>query len=208
MDGSTRRIGYIRTSPGDSPDAPPQLEGLELDQLFIDEDIAPRTVGRPQRAALMAALRPGDVLVVESLNRLASLGQLREILRTLAGRGISIELRAEGVTLASALDGDPERDFALIAAGLALVEESLAERREAARMQAFQPRPRGRAVKLDKAQLEALLNRCRAIGNGSTDSLRRIALDFGVSTVTVINYAKAANLPPLPKKRRTTTSDR
>lgn len=86
------RIGYCRVSTTDqNPDAQRlRLQAAGCEHLF-SETISTRNADRPQLAACMAFLRPGDALVAVRLDRLArSTRELLEIAETLQGRGIDL----------------------------------------------------------------------------------------------------------------------
>ena len=77
MDGG-HRIGYIRVSSGDQQPAR-QLDQVAVDRMFI-EDASGKDLERPQLAKLRAFVRPGDTVVVHSLDRLArNLEDLRQL---------------------------------------------------------------------------------------------------------------------------------
>ena len=63
--------GYIRVSTRDQNEARQQiaLEGFGVDRLYMDK-LSGKDFNRPQYQALLAALRPGDVLAIKSIDRL------------------------------------------------------------------------------------------------------------------------------------------
>lgn len=77
------QIGYARVSRGDTQDLAPQLAALTAagcDQVFREEASGGQS-DRPELAHAIAALGPGDVLVVWKLDRLSR--SLRDLLFTL-----------------------------------------------------------------------------------------------------------------------------
>ena len=91
------RVGYTRVSSYDQ-NHERQLDGQTLDRIFTDQ-ASGKDIERPQLAALHAFVRPGDTVVVHSMDRLArNLDDLRQLVQQLTGRGIQIEFVKEGLT--------------------------------------------------------------------------------------------------------------
>ena len=92
-----QRIGYIRVSSIDqNPDR--QLEGVEIDRVFIDK-VSAKDVSRPELQNLLSFAREGDTIVVHSMDRLArNLDDLRSIVKSQTEKGIQIEFIKEGLT--------------------------------------------------------------------------------------------------------------
>ncbi len=189
----SRRIAYVRTSPADGPDDLVQLAWAGEDVTF-KEQRGPKDHRRPQRAAAVSSLKPGDTLVVQSMERLArSMEDLEGILRKVLERGGAVEFVTEGLTFSP---GDPlylDREVALIAAGSRFVTAGHAERQ---REGIKKPRPAkrmatGRKLKLGPDQLALLLQRFRGLDSRPLDSIAKIAHDFGISRDTVYRYVRA-----------------
>src|SRR5271156_2782982 len=91
-----QRIGYRRLSTIDqSTDR--QLDGVELDKVFIDKTSGKDT-HRPELARAIDYVREGDTLVVYSMDRLArNLEDLRRIVRELTGQGVRVEFVKESL---------------------------------------------------------------------------------------------------------------
>ena len=67
-----------------------QLDGVTLDREFTDK-ASGKDVNRPQLETLMAFVRPGDTVVVHSMDRLArNLDDLRRMVQVLTQRGVQI----------------------------------------------------------------------------------------------------------------------
>ena len=65
-----QRIGYIRVSSIDqNPDR--QLEGVEIDRVFIDK-VSAKNVSRPELQNLLSFAREGDTIVVHSMGSTGS----------------------------------------------------------------------------------------------------------------------------------------
>src|SRR3954468_2835290 len=71
------------------------MKGLEIGRVFVERGVSgsPRLTERPQDAALLAALEPGDVVVTAKLDRMfrSALDAL-DVLRQLKERGISLHM--------------------------------------------------------------------------------------------------------------------
>ncbi|NQV10010.1 MAG: recombinase family protein [Cyanobacteria bacterium] len=94
-----RVLGYGRVSTADQH---PEVQGAALEaagcaQVFL-EQISSRKAVRPQLAAVLAALRPGDTLAVVRLDRLArNLRELLEITADLEERGVHLHVLEQGI---------------------------------------------------------------------------------------------------------------
>jgi DNA invertase Pin-like site-specific DNA recombinase len=97
--GSGALVGYARVSTTDqSTDA--QLTALNAAGCarVFPEQVSGALRDRPELAAALDYLRPGDTLVVTKLDRLGrSLPHLIEIIRSLAGRGVGFRSLAEAI---------------------------------------------------------------------------------------------------------------
>jgi len=90
-------IGYIRVSTSDQ-NTSRQLEGLALDKVFTDTASGKDTM-RPELENLKIFAREGDTIVVHSMDRLArNLDDLRQIVRTLTGKGAKVQFIKENLT--------------------------------------------------------------------------------------------------------------
>lgn len=96
-----KRVGYIRVSTLDQ-NTERQLDGIELDKQFTDK-ASGKDTNRPQLQAALDYLRDGDVLVVDSMDRLArNLTDLRKIVTEITARGVVIEFVKERLTFTGA----------------------------------------------------------------------------------------------------------
>jgi DNA invertase Pin-like site-specific DNA recombinase len=88
------KIGYARVSTDDQ-DTALQLDALnaaQCDRLYVDEDVSGKLTSRPELDKCLAALRPGDTLVIWKLDRLGrSLQHLINIVEDLKARGVSFK---------------------------------------------------------------------------------------------------------------------
>lgn len=68
-----------------------QLDGVALDKVFTDKASAKDT-NRPQFQAALDHIRPGDTLVVHSMDRLArNVEDMLRLVREMNGRGVSVD---------------------------------------------------------------------------------------------------------------------
>lgn len=82
-----KKIGYVRVSSVDQ-NAERQLEGLELDKMFLDKASGKNT-DRPQLEAMIDYVRNGDVVFVHSMDRLArNLDDLRRVVFKLTDKDV------------------------------------------------------------------------------------------------------------------------
>ncbi|WP_223275744.1 recombinase family protein [Paenibacillus elgii] len=90
-------VGYVRVSSFEqNPER--QLEQVQIDRLFTDK-ASGKDTHRPQLEALLAFVREGDVVVVHSMDRLASnLDDLRKIVQDLTKRSVRIEFVKENLS--------------------------------------------------------------------------------------------------------------
>jgi DNA invertase Pin-like site-specific DNA recombinase len=179
-----QRVGYQRVSTVDQNTAR-QLDGVELDKVFIDK-ASGKDTNRPELARALEYVREGDVLVVHSMDRLArNLEDLRRIVRELTGKGVRVEFVKESL----AFTGEDSAMNTLLLSMLGAVAEFersmiLERQREGIALAKAAGKYTGRKAALTITQANEL--RQRLAGGESVSSLAR---DYGVSRQTVYNYA-------------------
>ena len=104
QDGPPRLVGYARISTDDQTTA---LQADALTRAAVDvvfeEAASGANISRPVLAKTLAALRPGDTLVVWRLDRLGrSLGHLIEVAKLLRERGVFLRSLTEGFDTSTA----------------------------------------------------------------------------------------------------------
>ncbi len=192
-----QRIGYRRVSAVDQNTAR-QLDGVELDKVFIDQ-ASGKDINRPELARALDYVRDGDTLVVHSMDRLArSLEDLRRIVRELTSSGVKVEFVKESLTFAG--DDSPMNTLLLSMLGaVAEFERSmiLERQREGIAIAKAAGKYKGRKASLSQAQASELRER---LAKG--ESVTALATEYGVSRQTVYNY-KIARLrrSPAPLER-------
>ncbi len=180
-----QKIGYVRVSSIDqNPER--QLENIQLDRIFTDK-ASGRDIQRPQLEALLTFAREGDVVVIHSMDRLArNLEDLRQIVKTLTGRGVRVEFIKESLTFTG--DDSPMANLLLNVMGsFAEFERSLIRERQKEGIALAKQRGvyRGRKPALSDEQIVELKGLVRT-GIPKT----RVAKDFGITRETVYQYLK------------------
>jgi DNA invertase Pin-like site-specific DNA recombinase len=182
-------IGYARRSTGhqslDQQHDALQAFGVDPLQVF-DDTMSGAREDRPGLAALLAYVRPGDTVVVVSLDRLGrTIAGVFRTIETLAARGIHIRTLRESIDTSTALG----RMLMAIFAGIAEYERVLIAERAAVARQSAVDRGKivGRPRKLSPEDRRALV---RLHNTGDGDSIADLQRRFKVSRATV--YATLA----------------
>lgn len=175
-------VGYKRVSTIDQ-NTDRQLEGVELDKLFVDK-VSGKDTNRPQLTTALDYVREGDVFVVHSMDRLArNLDDLRRIVRELTGNGVTVKFVKESLTFTG--NDSPMNTMLLSMLGaVAEFERSmiLERQREGIAIAKAKGKYKGGKPKLSDEQVAELKAR-RA--NGESPSA--LAKEYGVSRATVYN---------------------
>ncbi len=179
-------IGYVRVSSLDqNPDR--QLEQIPVDRTFTDK-ASGKDVERPQLDALLRFARDGDTVVVHSMDRLArNLDDLRQIVRSLTGRGIRVEFVKEGLTFTG--EDAPMATLLLSVMGaFAEFERALIRERQREGIALAKRRGvyRGRKKALDAGQRAEARTRVAA---GEQKAV--VARAYGISRETLYQYLRA-----------------
>ena len=201
-------IGYARVSTDDQ-----QLH-LQLDalttagctQIFHDEGISGAQVQRRGLDAALAALTPGDVLVVWRLDRLGrSMPHLVSLVHALGVQGVGFQSLTEAINTTTA---GGKLVFHIMGA-LAEFERALIAERSQAGMQAARRRGQhlGRPRKLTQEQVA---HAARMVRDG-TETVSGMAVLYGVDRVTLhralkraaasdVRRGSGASFPPRPPR--------
>jgi DNA invertase Pin-like site-specific DNA recombinase len=178
-----KRVGYIRVS-SVAQNTERQLEGVELDKTFTDK-VSGKDVNRPHLKAALDYLRDGDVLAVDSMDRLArNLVDLRTLVDGLTGRGVQVEFVKERLTFT----GEDTLAAKLLLNVMGAVAEferaMLRERqREGIAIAKKAGVYRGRKPSLTPERVQEL--RARVSGGEKKAALAR---EFGISRQTLYQY--------------------
>ncbi len=183
----SRRIGYARVSTEDQSldlqvDA---LRAANCDRIYQDHGLSGALRVRPALDEALAALRPGDVLVVWKLDRLGrSVKHLVDILDGLSAQEVEFESLTEALDTKSALG---EALFQIVAVLAQLERRMIAERTKSGLAAARRRGVRlGRRPLLDARQASAVR---RQLKDG-TASAAMLAERYGVSTMTIYRATK------------------
>jgi DNA invertase Pin-like site-specific DNA recombinase len=185
---TAQRIGYRRVSTADQSTAR-QLDGLTLDRVFEDK-ASGATTDRPGLKACLEHLRPGDTLVVHSMDRLArSLADLERTVADLTARGVRVEFVKEGKTFAGGRDPMDTLMLQLLGAFAQFERAMIRERqREGIDKAKAAGVYRGGKPKLTPERVAELRRRDAEAGQRNRAQLAR---DFGISRETLYAYLRA-----------------
>lgn len=183
--GTNQLVGYARVSTLDqNPDL--QLDALKragCTRVFI-EKVSGAKEDRPQLAAALDFMRPGDTLVVWKLDRLArSMKQLISLVEGLQARGIGFRSLTEAIDTTTA---SGQLVFHIFSA-LAQFERSIIRERTSAGLKAALARGRkgGRRPKVTDEDIRAALSLLR----DPEISVRKAAARLGLSVSTLYRHA-------------------
>lgn len=180
------RVGYIRVSTVDQ-NTVRQLDGIDVERTFTDKASGKDTT-RPQLDELIAYVRDGDTVLVHSMDRLArNLDDLRQLVRTLTGKGVRVEFVKESLTFTG--EDSPMANLLLSVMGaFAEFERALILERQREGIAAAKARGAytGRKPTLTPERAEQLRERA---ASGERKSV--LATEFGISRETVYSYLRA-----------------
>jgi DNA invertase Pin-like site-specific DNA recombinase len=180
------RVGYIRVSTLDQ-NTVRQLDGIEVEKTFTDK-ASGKDTSRPKLDELLAFVREGDEVIVHSMDRLArNLDDLRQLVRTLTGKGVKVVFVKESLTFTG--EDSPMANLLLSVMGaFAEFERALILERQREGIAAAKARGAyaGRAPALTSEQIGQLRERAEA---GESKSV--LAAELGITRQTVYNYLRA-----------------
>lgn len=182
---TVRTIGYIRVSTADQNTAR-QLEGIQVDKTFTDT-ASGKDTNRPALDALFDYIRPGDTLLIHSMDRLArNVDDLRELVAELTQGGVQVKFVREALTF----DGNhsPIANLLLSVLGaVAQFERDLIRERQLEGVAAAKARGvyKGRKPSLTQAKAFEVYLRLK-----DGESPTRLARVYGVNRSTI--YRRAA----------------
>ena len=184
-----QRVGYKRVSTTDQTTLR-QLEGVELDRVFEDHASGSST-DRPGLQACLAHLRPGDTLVVHSLDRLArSLADLDRLVNEATARGVRVEFVTE--RLAFTQERDPFASLTLHLLGaFAQFERALIRARQAEGIRAAKAAGKYKGGK-PKLTPDRAAELCRQDAEAGGRGRAARARQFGVSRETLYQVLRRA----------------
>lgn len=186
------KIGYARVSTSQQ-DLTSQIDalkslGVDEDDIHMDPGLTGKNRERPGlRAALAAASRPGDVLVVTKMDRLArSVRDLHDIAERLAAKGVGLSI---GGSVYDPNDPVGKLMFNVLAMVAEFEGDLISARtREGMKVAKAKGRLRGKQPKLSKTQEKHLVELWEA-GEHTTAEL---AKEFGIARSTVYRAVERA----------------
>ena len=185
------RIAYRRVSTN-AQSVERQLPDEDFDKEFIDY-ISATTPDRMGLRRAMEYLRPGDLLVVHSIDRLArSLAELERLVKFFTDAGVTVEFRLEKLIFKPNSPADPVSKMMLQVIGsIAEFERSMIKERQREGIAAAIAAGKkfGRPKSLTDAQLRSLRAK-----RGAGMSIRVLQDEFNLSKSTVYRLTQ-------PKKR-------
>lgn len=189
-------VGYVRVSSFEQNESR-QLEGLELDRVFLDK-ASGKDIRRPQLEALLKYVRDGDMVACHSMDRLGrNLVDLRRLVTDLTARKIGVRFIKENLTLTG--DDSPMATLLLNMMG-SFAEFELAWSRERQR-EGIEVAKRAGIYKGRKRLLtpDRAAELSRRLGEG--ESKAALAREFGVDRTTVYRYIGRAAATPISRAR-------
>lgn len=184
MKGQT--IGYIRVSSFDQNEGR-QLEQENLDRVFTDK-ASGKDTNRPQLQELLQFVREGDLVLVHSMDRLArNLDDLRQLVKTLTTKGVSIRFIKEGLTFNNDEDSPMSNLLLSVMGAFAEFERSLINERQREGIELAKKKGiyKGRKRSLSNEEVATLNERAKGGGNKS-----ELAKEFGISRQTLYGYLR------------------
>ena len=107
------QVGYIRVS-SVNQNTDRQLDGIELDETFIEKQSGKSADDRLQLQACLTHLRKGDTLHVHSIDRLArNLTDLKKLVTTLTDKGVAVYFHKENLRFLANDESDPMQNLML-----------------------------------------------------------------------------------------------
>ena len=185
-----QQIGYVRVSSVEQ-NTGRQLEGIELDRIFIDRASGKNT-DRPKFQEMLNYVREGDRVVVHSMDRFArSLKDLVTEVDQLVKRGIAIQFVKENITFTAQSTPMDNLMLQLMGAFAQFEREIILERqKEGIRLAAAQGKYKGRVHKLKPEQAETLRQEWKA---GKYPSKMALGQAYGISRQAVYRYLKVGD---------------
>ncbi len=173
-------VGYIRVS-SQGQNSARQLAGIKLDKEFV-EIMSGSTKNREKLIECIDYIRDGDILVVDSIDRLArNLRDLQDILHELFKKGVSVKFIKENLTFTG--KDDPIANLMLQMMGaFAEFERTMIRSRQKDGIEAAKKSGKhlGRPPKITKNLIKEVQELIQ-----KPTSIRQIAIKLNISRATV-----------------------
>ena len=185
-----QRLGYIRVSSVDQ-NTERQLEGIELDETFVDR-CSGKDTNRPGLQALLKHARKGDRILVHEMSRLArNLSDMLSLVEQLTAKGVAIEFIKEKLTFDGSEDKMGQMMLGILGAVAQFERAMILERqREGIKIAQAKGKYRGRKAALSVARANELRQKAAA---GAVKA--QLAKEFGITRQTLYSYLAASNRP-------------
>lgn len=187
------KVGYVRVSTVEQNTARQEvlMEELGVEKIYIEKVSGKTQRGREQLEAMLQFVREGDVVVVESISRIArNTKDLLEIVERLKDKGVSFESRKEQI------DTDtPAGQFMLTVFGaMAQLEREyiLDRQREGIEIARQNGKYKGRkAIAVDREKFEEVYRRWKAGEIKGVAAMRELGLKASTFYRRVREYEKS-----------------
>lgn len=179
-------VGYIRVSSIDqnTERQEVQLAGLKISKCFT-EKVSAKDTNRPALKEMLQYVREGDIVIVQSMDRLArNLDDLRKLVKDLTGKGIHVQFIKENMTFSN--DDTPISNLFLSVMGaFAEFERSLIRERQMEGIAIAKAKGafKGRKRSMTDERIAVIKQR---VNNGEKKS--QVARDLGISRETLYQY--------------------
>lgn len=176
-------IGYIRVSTLDQNTAR-QLDGMTLEQTYTDK-CSGKDKNRPELQSMLKALRPGDIVHVHDISRMArNTADLLELVDTITGKGVTLRFHKENFTFTPDKADAMQNLMLTMLGGIYQFERAmlLERQREGIEIAKRQGKYKGRPQSVDRERIAALLS--------EGVSIRKIARQLSISPSTVQTVKK------------------
>ncbi len=182
-----QKVGYKRVSTVDQS-VERQLEGIELDRVFVDS-ASGKDTNRPGLQDAVKYVREGDTLIVHSMDRLArNVEDMLRLVREMNGKGVTVQFIKENMSFAAGKD-DPRAHlmFAMLGAFAQFERALIRERqREGIAIAKTKGKYKGRPPSLKAEHIAGIRER---VATGVAKS--KVAREFKISRETVYRILRA-----------------
>lgn len=178
------RLGYVRVS-SLSQNCDRQLDGIELDNIFVDK-VSGKNIDRPQLQALLKHARRGDFIYCHSMDRLGrNLDDLRNLVTTLTTKGVTVIFCKKGMTFTNEQNNPIQELMFNILGSFASFERSilLERQREGIAIAKINGAYKGRKQEMTPERIAEIKKRIDA-----GEPKARIAKSLNISRDTLYRY--------------------
>jgi len=189
---SGQKVGYIRVSTVEQNTGrqTEQMKGEHLDVTFTDR-VSGKSLDRPELDKMLKHVRAGDVVVCQSMDRLArNLRDLRTLVDDLTDRGVTVKFLKENLVFTNEANSTAKLMLNIMGAVAEFEREMLLERqREGIALAKAEGKYRGGKFKLKAAQVADLRKRATAGENKAA-----LARELNISRQSLYSYLQPDNV--------------